>query len=57
MGQFVSHFIVPEDDKTSLLAPKGVLKGERGVATVTLAWKVGRPLTIPHDERVTELFC
>ena len=57
MSQLVSHFILPEDDDTSLLAAKGMLKGERGVTIVTRMWKFGWQLTITNDERITELFC
>jgi hypothetical protein len=35
MRQLVSHFIVPEDDETTLLAAKGMLKGEMGVPSIT----------------------
>ena len=40
MRQLVSYFIVPEDYETNLLAAKGMLKGEMGVATVTLSGKL-----------------
>jgi hypothetical protein len=42
MWQLISQFIVREDDETSLLASKSMLKGEMGIATISFKWKVGQ---------------
>ena len=48
--QFVSDLVVVEDHQTALFAREGVLKGEWGIATITVSWKAGWSLSTAHGK-------